>query len=296
MKQLLIVIGVVAGIILFTAVAVYFGGGLANPAAIDKGQRFKAKPGTTRKNAIALTSSARKETKGPEAAIARKASEMEDDSPLTVKSLSSSASKDPNRSGPAHDRAQQALNGVSPEAGIRSLTSALSLPHDPQQAAYIHEAMGQLYVQLDPPDYDKAAEAFAEARALSSDPEMEQSVLLKSVQVLMQGGRNDEARQALEEGFDAEQLSSETQFRLQVLRGQLEERAGRGAEAEALYYSVLDGTLELPESLEKDVAIALARGAALHLTRLYRDYDRDQAAEALAKDLKRRFKKIEESG
>lgn len=294
MKQVLIVIGVVLGIVLLTVLAAYFGGGLTNPAAIDKGQRFKAKPGTTRKNAIALTSSSRKETEDPQAAIARKAGEMEDDSPLNVKSLSSSESKDPKRSGPAHDRAQQALNGVSPEAGIRSLTSALAMPHDPQQAAYIHEAMGQLYVQLDPPDYEKSAAAFAEARALTTDLEMEQSVLLKSVQVLMQGGKNDAARAALEEGFDGQNLSSETQFRLQVLRGQLEERAGRGEAAEDLYYSVLDGTLALPDTLEKDVAIALARGAALHLTRLYRDYDRDQAAEALAKDLKRRFKKIEE--
>lgn len=295
MKQFLIVVGVVAGIVLVTALSVYFGGGLSDPSAIDKGQRFKAKPGTTRKNAIALTSSSRKETEGPEAAIARKASEMEDDSPLTVKSLSSSKSNDPNRSGPAHDRAQQALNGVSPEAGIRSLTTALTMPHDPQQAAFIHEAMGQLYAQLDPPDYEKAAAAFAEARALTSDLELEQSVLLKSVQVLMQGGMNDEARAALEEGFDAENLSSETQFRLQVLRGQLEERAGRGEEAEAIYHSVLEGTLALPDALEKEVAIALARGAALHLTRLYRDYDRDQAAETLAKDLKRRFKKIDEA-
>lgn len=291
MKQFLIVVGVVALIVAVTVVAAYFGQAKSGSVIVDKGQRFTAKPGTTRENAIALTSNKRPSTKSPEESIARKADEMEDDAPLTVKSLSSSADE---RSGPAHDKAMEAMNSGSPESGLRMLNEALALPHDPQQAAYIQEAMGQLYAQLEPPDFEKSQAAFDEARSLAKgDPKLEQSILLKSVQVLMQQGMDDEARIQMETGFTAADLSNQTQLQLHLLQGKLEERAGHPEAAEQVYQEVLDAALALPESIDREMALDLARLAALRLTGLYRSQNRDEAADGLAQDMKRRLKAME---
>ncbi|MCF6286687.1 MAG: soluble NSF attachment family protein [Candidatus Hydrogenedentes bacterium] len=290
MKQGLIAVAVIVALVLMVAAASYFGGSTARKGGFDKGQRFKAKPGTTRKNAMLLTSNKRTSTDDPKAAIARRGDEQEDDSPLTIKSLSKPS--DEKRAQPARDRAMKALNSASPETGLRSLDAALALPHDRLQGAYLYEAMGQLYAQLDPPDYEKAMAAFEEARAMADDVEMAQNILLKSVQVLMQGGLDDEARAQLEAGSGDEALSTETQFRLHLLWGQLEERAGKAVEAERMYRKVLDGALALPESLERKMALGLARSAGLRLTRLYRANDRDGAAKSLTLDLKKQLKAL----
>lgn len=200
MKQLLITTAFIVGLILVVAAASYFGGRTARKAGFDKGQRFKAKPGTTRKNAMILTSNKRASTEDPKATIARRKNTEENDAPLPIKSLSKPSKED--RARPAREQAMEALSNPSPEAGLRSLASAMALPHDRLQAAYLHEAMGQLYAQITPPEYDKAKDAFDQARDMADDPELAQNILLKSVQVLMQGGRDDEARTQLETESD----------------------------------------------------------------------------------------------
>jgi len=260
---------------------------------VDRGQRFTAKPGTTRENAVALTSNKRPDTAVPAESSAWNAGATEDDSPLTVKSLSTPSEKP--RSGPAHDRAVEALNSASPETGLRLLNSALALPHDSGQAALLYEAMGQLYAQSDPPDFDRAASAFEAALARAEDPDLAQEIRLKSAQVLMQGGLDEQALAQLDGDPEPEALSTGTQFRLHLLRGQLEERAGRAAEAEQIYRDVLEAALALPDGLSRDGALDMARLAGLRLSGLYRAQDQAGNAETLARELKRQLKILEDA-
>tara|TARA_R110001592_G_scaffold265867_2_gene531457 strand:- start:58 stop:939 length:882 start_codon:yes stop_codon:yes gene_type:complete len=287
MKQTLVVVGSIVLLIVVSIVAAYFGRGAVKKGSFDKGQRLTAKPGTTRKNAIALTSNKRPSTADPSSSIVRRSDEQEDDSPLTVKSLS-----DPSKntaSGVVGDQISEAMHSGSPESGLSALSVAMQLPHDSEQGAYLHEAMGQLYAQLDPPDYEKAKESFEQARELAADKVFEQNVVLKSVQILMLADLDDDAREqlgtVLENG-----LTDETQFRLRLLHGQLEERAGRAEEAEAIYQEVLGSALAEPDTLDRDSALALARLAGLRLNHLYRAHDRDEAAATLTEDLKRQLK------
>jgi tetratricopeptide (TPR) repeat protein len=286
MKQLVIVVVVMFFLVAIVIVAAYYGGGSFGPSNIDKGQRLKAPPGKTRKNAIALTSNKRPTTEDPKPVDPREIDGAEDDTPLTIKSLSAPGEK---REGPAHERATEALNSADPETGLKKLDAALALPHDRQQVAYLHEAMGQLYAQLDPPDYEKATAAFEEARAAAKDPVLEESILLKSVQILMQGGMDERALAALDSGFDGSEILSQTQFRLQLLRGQLAERTGNVAEAERVYLDVLDRAMAIPESLERDSSLMLIRLASLRLTKLYRAQNRGGAADLLSKDVKKQL-------
>jgi tetratricopeptide (TPR) repeat protein len=274
-------------------VAAYFGRGASPTGEFDKGQRFTAKPGTTRENAMLLTSSKRASTDDPKDAIARRAENLEDDSdPLEVKSLSK-PEEDPLRAGPAGETAREALNSFSPEAGLRKLDEALSLPSLPEQAAILHEAKGQLYAQMDPPDYARALESLEKAAALAEDPALREQIQYEAAQILFQAGLVDEAREQLESAREAKAAPSDMQYKRQLLQGQLLEQEGELEEAENLYQAVLDATEALPDHLDKDAALALARIAGMRLSNLYRRNDRDQAADALALDLRKRFARMQ---
>lgn len=287
MKQTIILIGLFIFLAISVAIAAYFGGSGAGSNNLDSGKRYKAPPGKTRKNAIALTSSKRPTTEDPKPTGAK-----EDESPLTVKSLSDSS--DGKRNGPAHEQATSAMNNVSTESGLRELNAALAMPHEQEQAALLHEAAGQLYVRLDPPDFEKAKTAFDEALRLAEDPQLKQSILLKAVQMLMLGGLNSDASARLDTGSDSSGLSDQLQFRLQFLQGQLEERAGKAEAAELIYRRILDTALTLPDVLDRDEALMFARMAGLRLSRLYRAHDREEAAVSLSKDLKKKLKNLAE--
>ena len=290
MKRVLAVIALIGSMLLAVIVAAYFGGS-QKEGSFDKGQRFTAKPGTTRENAVALTSSKRAKGKKTHQDTTTVKDEDEGESPLTVKSLS--RPNDEHRSGPAHDKAMAALNQTSAESGISQLQQTLAMPMDSEQAAVLHEAMGQLYVQIDPPEYGKAEEAFKMAREATTDPDLARSILLRAVQVLMQADENEAARRQLNDGFDHTDISDEVQFRLMILSGQLQERAGDVANAETTYQRVLDGVLAGSDLLKPETAAALARLTGLRLINLYREQDREADAGSLAKELKNRIKKLE---
>jgi len=288
MKQTLVLIGFFMFLGLSVAIAYYFGGAGASSRSLDTGKRYKAPPGKTRKNAIALTSNKRRTTEDPEPTGAK-----DDGSSLKVKSLSDPS--DEKRKGPGHEQATSAMNSVSTESGLREIKAALAMPHEREQAALLHEAEGQLYAQLIPPDMKKAKAAFDEALELADDSQLKQSILLKSVQVFMQAGLNAEARSQLEAGADTSELSDQLQFRLQLLEGQLEERAGRAEAAEIIYRRILDTALKVPDAVDRDTAVMFARMAGLRLSKLYRAHNREEAAVSLSKELQKQLKILAET-
>lgn len=291
-KNAQIVMGIIFGAIAIILVTAYLRQSGLDPATFDKGQRFTAKPGTTRENAMILTSDKRAKTEDPKNAIARRADKLEDSDPLEIKSLSKP--KEGPRSGLANDRAQAALNSYSPEAGLQQLEAALALPHDREDAALLHEAQGQLYAQLDPPDYAQSQAAFEQAVEKADDQDLKEEILYKSVQALMQAGLDEEAGAAAAAQLAERPPSGETGYKLQLLQGQLFERAGKIEAAEDAYQEVLHAVGELPPALGKDAALSLVRLAGLRLTALYRKQDRSQTADELSRNLRLRLSKMEE--
>ena len=126
------------------------------------------------------------------------------------------------------------------------------------------------------PAWNPPGKAAQEAQALATDAALKQSILLKSVQVLMQGGLDSEARATLDGGLTEDGPVDATRYRLELLQGQLEERAGKRESAERIYRQVLEGALELPDTLAKETALMLARTAGLRLSNLYREIGQDR--------------------
>ena len=293
-KNTLIVLGLIFGSFLILAIVVYLRQSGIAATTFDKGQRFTAKPGTTRENAMILTSNKRPSTAAPGDAIARPGDHSDEGDPLVVKSLSPSES-DSKRSGPAGDLAREALGSFSPEAGLRKLDQALALPNTPEQTALLHEAKAQLHAQMSPPDYDASLAHFEQAAAATTDPELREEIVYKTAQMLIQAGRDGEARDQVDMQLTDRPPQGPVGYKLQILQGQLLEQSGRLEEAEKVYQAVLAAAQGMPAHLDKEAALSLARLAGLRLTALYRKHDRRQAADTLSQELKRQLAHMQEN-
>lgn len=293
-RNVLITAGIIFAAVLIVLVVAYFGQNPLTKGGFDKGQRFTAKPGTTRENAMLLTSANRKSTADPKSDNAGPAAPPEHaDDPLEVKSLSEKKSK--MRSGPANDVAMAAVNSVTPEAGLRQLETALALPHTQEQAALLYEAQAELYTQLDPPEFEQGAAAYEKALEMTADPELEEEIHHKYVQMLMQAGRDDEALKSASTQLKKTPPLGLSGYKTQLLQGQLQERGGHPDLAEKDYRAVLDAMGAKPEQLDPEEAIALSRLAALRLTQLYRDSGRLKDAEEVGLALKKQIIRMRSS-
>jgi tetratricopeptide (TPR) repeat protein len=287
-----LIAGGVILVALMIAVAVsQFGKSPIEDGEFDKGQRFTAKPGTTRENAMLLTSADRNSTKDPEPVDPdRPITPENEDDILEVRSLSGGAPK--MRSGPANDVAQAALNNLSPEVGLRQLESALALPNNQEQAALLHEARAELYTRMSPPDFEQARLAFEKALEMASDPLLREEIQHEIVQMLMQAERYPEALEQAGAHLRENPPTGGAGYKLQLLLGQLYELAGHRDLAETNYRAVFDAMGGMPEGVDPEVSITLSRLATLRLTHLYRSAKRDQDAEDVALALKKRVNQV----
>ncbi|MBL7645839.1 MAG: hypothetical protein JNK74_06565 [Candidatus Hydrogenedentes bacterium] len=291
-RNALIAGGVILVALLIAIAVSQFGKSPIADGEFDKGQRFTAKPGTTRENAMLLTSADRKSTKDPEPAGPEKPIKPEhEDDVLEVKSLSGTASSA--RSGPANEVAQAALNNLSPESGLRQVETALALPHNQEQAALLHEARAELYTRMDPPDFEQARLAFEKALEMAKDPRLREEIQHEMVQMLMQAGRDPEALERAAAQVKSAPPTGGAGYKLQLLLGQLHERAGQSELAETNYRAVFDAMGGMPEGLSPEESIALSRLATLRLTHLYRAAKRDQDAEDVALALKKQVSRMQ---
>jgi hypothetical protein len=197
------------------------------------------------------------------------------------------------RTGPAHDAAESARNNLSPEAGLHELDKALALPHNQEQAALLHEARGELYAQLDPPDFTQARAAFEKALEMTSDGSLEEEIRHKAVQMHMMAGQDAEALKMANAQLDIHRPMSGSGFKLQLLKGQLLERAGETDKAESNYRAVFEAMEAVPEFLGVEENLSLARLAALRLTQLYRQGGRTDNLEEVANALRKQVGRMQ---
>ena len=192
--------------------------------------------------------------------------------------------------------AESALNNISPEAGLRQIDAALALPHNQEQGALLHEARGELYAQMDSPDFAQAHAAFEKALEMTADVELEEEIRHKAVQTLMQAGQDAEALDLATTQLQTHPPSSRSGYKLQLLKGQLEERAGQIEKAEQDYRAVLEAMETPPESLDDEETLSLARLSALRLTQLYRHAGRDGDVEEVANALRKQVGRVHGDG
>lgn len=250
--------------------------------------RFRARPGTTRDNAMILTTKKRdpddtslSSGQGGETAEAKDKSAGPDSQhkppELEVRSLSP---VDGGAGSPVEKSIRSALNTLSPEAGIARLKLALDTPHTPEEDARMHTAMGMLYAQLDPPDYAGAKQAFEQAMRAAPNPAARREALKHYAAMALNAGRAETVLPVLESALRQTAEEPAGQAPLQLLLGQIHEAAGRLEPAEQAYQRVIDTALGNNGAPPKPVENAV-RLAALRLSRLYTTSGRKEKAEAL---------------
>ncbi len=280
MKQWLVVLGIIGAFIsVMTLVAYLTGGG----AQIATEQRFKAKPGTTRDNAVALSSRKRKRTQNKksteESQAARKGK------PVRVRSLSETPEEAPLTE---HQRdIREAMNSLSPEDGLDKLQGMLDGRRGAEEESEIYAAMAALYQQLDPPRSTNAREAFERAMASARSTALRRDIALREASFLIGQGETAAAQQRITGILEEGGAPTPVQVKLEVLSGQLDEQAERKTEAEKAYRSAIEHTLEMAKDapLDDEGTDAL-RLACLRLSQLYQATGREKEAADIAARLK----------
>jgi hypothetical protein len=246
-------------------------------------KRFTAKPGTTRKNAVALTSDKR----APDESPVRSRSSTEDQSPLRVRSLSPTGKE--NKLSPSKQLSREALNSRSPERGIEKLEQALATSsHSPEEEAQLRATLALLLAQQEPPDFERSQEMLHLALGKAPSRTLRQELVFQHAQMLLMNSMPGRAREEIESALAEHGPTTAEELRLNILLGQLDESDGNSQKAEQIYSRLVEQIFGLPETLGKDSS-GILRLAGLRLTQQYRQSGREKEAKALEKRLNAHF-------
>jgi tetratricopeptide (TPR) repeat protein len=237
--------------------------------------RFTAKPGTTRKNAVMLSSSkrAKMEATAPAGSAAG--------APLPVRSLTPEEERIGSPPSPVTEAVTAALNAWNAELGLEKLTALLEQDLTEEERAEVLAAMGVLNGQKSPPDHEGAERCFSQALQQDLSPALRARIVAQSVQSLMAQGRIDDAHARVKAARD-QYPPGEAGLQLDLLYASLEEQRGNRDGAEEIYAAALEKALTSVETLDRQTD-DLLRMAALRLTRIYKDSDRGAEASTLTR-------------
>lgn len=257
-------------------------------------QRFTARPGTTRPNAMALTSD--KRPGGVDSIDPGDKPSGEKDAP-GIRSLS--RQDGPSETATVERLVREAIEEAEPEDAIKMLEDALERGLNPDAAWRIHLALGTLYGRLTPPDEENAARAFAAARAAADTTAARQQIALDEASALVDAGQREEAWTVLATALAqtpsaGEEVSPEVTL-LTVRMGDVLQETGNAAGAERAYRQALDRALEKRGDTTEAFTEAL-RLAATRLTLLLRGAGRHEEADALGRQVQARFRAASSSG
>jgi tetratricopeptide (TPR) repeat protein len=247
---------------------------------IDTTQRFTAKPGTTRENAVALSSSKRPSTESS-TPVASATTEGE----LPVRSLSGTLELVPE---PAAELADQALNLATPAQGLALIEEALAGDPSANSRVILETARAVLLSQLGDEKWPNAQAAFERAAAASPDSPALARVIEKHAQILIQRNELDAAEDLLNQTLARAEQDPQSSLRLTVLLGSVHELKHQPELATVAYEKVVEDLLLESETWNLQRA-DLARLASLRLARLYRDAGAEQEARKLARRVQARL-------
>lgn len=281
-KQAIILVLVGFGIFSLFIVVAYIGQRNAeSPTQAASGRRFTAKPGTTRENARALTSSraptesSSKPSSGTSGTQGTVSSWRD---PKEAESVKESASE-------AEKLAEEAMEGLPTDEGIRKLEEALGLPQKREEATRLQVALAKLYSRIENIGVNKALAKYDEALANAPTQELRDYVVQESAQMLIQREEPDLAQARLSAALENPVPPSLPRLRLGVLLGKLHEKDGALEKAESVYKHTLEEGLALLKERDARV-LGVVRFAGMRLSALYRSTDRDAEADAVAERVK----------
>lgn len=283
-RQLIVVILVVVFFLIGIAVAYM----LSNPSAKKGGglradQRFKARPGTTRENAVALVSN--KRPAGVDDFSGGGSGPLSTD-PVDVRSLSPEA---PQEDAPAEDPEQErqiqaALTAQPLESGIKTLQDAIDAAQTSEAQSRLNLALAELHLKRSPPDPEAAATCLEKAFQQAGTPGARNYAALRAAEMLRRAGRVDLALQQLQRAIEA---ASDTvpvdaaELRLRITYGDLLALEGDSSATEQAYAKAIERSVRGPINLDATTIEAL-RLAGIRLSQLYRSQQRHADAEAVA--------------
>ena len=239
-------------------------------AAGERGFRFEARPGTTREQAVALSTNKRETpTTAPSAGAATGGGARD---PLRVRSLSPPEGHAPTR---GRAIAREARNLLSPRDGIARVQAALDTAEAPEDVAALYETLAQLHAELGEREAVRATWAAARERLGEA---WHARLALAQARTLLQWGEPVRAPALVDEGLAETGTQASGVLGLHALRGQLLEQQGRIEEALTAYDAALD-TAEAGHAPDAPEAV---RHAAMQLTRIHRHYGRDAEAASAA--------------
>ncbi|MFM1921530.1 MAG: hypothetical protein RLZZ303_3164 [Candidatus Hydrogenedentota bacterium] len=269
-------------------------GGRQKGQGLQSSQRFTAKPGTMRENAVALSSSKRQTDEQPGGASGAPSGnggdtsgaqqqEMpaEEQKPLRVRSLSPEEAA---AESPEEQSIREALNDLSPERGIEKLEALLETELNDDDRARVHAAIAKLCGQLDTPDMARQDQALQLAQAFASSPDTVLDTARTHAEILAQRGDYPGAMGRIRAARDGMGAASAERATLGVFLGGLLETQGDASAAEDAYAAAFKDAREAG-SQDGEGREEVLRQAGMRLSRMYRASGRGAEADNLAGEL-----------
>lgn len=252
------------------------GSGLRQPV-----KKFRAKPGTQRKNARALVSDT--------PSIPSDSPGGGSDKPIDVwgrlggSGDSGGAQGSTNDDAPGSDVVRDALSGGDDEATVQQLESYLVGAHPPEEDAALYSALAAIHASAGAQDLDASTENFELALAAVA-PEQRSEVIYQQAKTLLDAGEEALALEAIQHQDDRESMSPR-HAELAMMEGILLESKGDSKGALTAYQKAFDSA-KMGLSDGREASVDVARHAALRLSRLYRKLGDDHAAKEVSKEFK----------
>lgn len=185
-------------------------------------KKFRAKPGTERKNARALTSSV------------PSVKEETTDRPIEVWGSLDKSPPEPPRT-KSQRIVDAALESADPKHAIAMISEQLAKEGEGGEGARLHAALGLVLSQIEPVDAVAVERAFSDAYRLVETDENRYSVVTQHAKSYLRLGDYDRAL-AIVDDVDFERAQPSQSFlELAVLKGVTLERLGNAEEAEAAF-------------------------------------------------------------
>lgn len=260
---------------LMGAVAYYFGQQQSVERAESKlvpVKKFRAKEGTERENAQALTSSQRGEKE-----------EMGEGTMEVMGSLERPDEREPKTR--TEQAIEEALDAETPEAGIRTLLERLQSAGEHEQKALIYAGLAALYRALDPPMHEEAERALDYAWRHAETPSEKSEVAYSQASYDLARGDFEGVLETMTRVEDVELPASDQSLELGVMMGVAYEQLGMVADAEAAYEATMAQAQQVGLGRHESVA-DVYRQAGMNLAMLYRRSGDESKAQKLARDVR----------
>ncbi len=259
----------------------------------DGAKRFRARPGTTREQAVALTSRMRSEDEessasdGPTEEVPRRP--MSDPAKVRVRSLSRPV--DETEMSEIERSVHDALNSLSPEVGIARLEEARQQAANASETVAIERALAKLYMQLDPPDTVQAEQSLDQALSAADTVDGRNQIIMEQVQLYLQRGETGIAKSRLAAALAMPGPSSPSRLRLELAQTQLDESGGALDQAAQGYADIAERAADLAAVGPTAAAEAeeLAGLAVMRLVSMYRAQGMNDDADRILEEYERNF-------